>query len=191
MNRRSVLSNRTLATNWMRLEFKSPAPRPHLPHGPISPTAPFAPRPHRSGQYIGYVGVEFQRNLSTLIFHAACAQVGVATWWRHNFEKLTPPRRRPMSKLYWCKFSAQSEHLDFSRSKWVNGRGSVMTSFSRKINIAIVSGIVENIPVPNFSAIGALWIFDLPSGGPPAERSQHCAIGRGTCHVTLRNTFHT
>ena len=27
---------------------------------------------------VGYVGVEFQRNLSTLIFHVASAQVGVA-----------------------------------------------------------------------------------------------------------------
>ena len=142
-----------------------------------------------NGQCLGYVGVEFQRNLSILNFHAACAQVGVAGWWRQNFEKLTPPRRRPMSKVYWCKFSARSEHLYFSRSKWVNGRGSVMTSFSRKINTAIVSGVLENIPVPNFSAIGALWIFDLPSGGPPAERSQHCAMG--VAHVTWPCAIHS
>ena len=98
MNRRSALSNRTLATIIVRLKFKSGltdslasrtrwphvlicltdslASRPHLPHGLIGLTDL---QTHRSGQYLSYVGVEFQRNLGTLIFHAACAQVGVAT----------------------------------------------------------------------------------------------------------------
>ena len=34
-------------------------------------------RRRRNGQCLSYVGVEFQRNLSTLIFYAASAQVGV------------------------------------------------------------------------------------------------------------------
>ena len=35
-------------------------------------------RRRRNGPCLSYVGVEFQRNLSTLIFHVASAQVGVA-----------------------------------------------------------------------------------------------------------------
>ena len=41
-----------------------------------------------------------------------------------------------------------------------------MTSFSRKTDIDIVSGVVENIPVPIFSSIGAFLIFDAASSDP-------------------------
>ena len=41
-----------------------------------------------------------------------------------------------------------------------------MTSFSHKTDIAIVSGVVKNIPVPIFGSIGALLIFDASSSDP-------------------------
>ena len=47
-----------------------------------------------------------------------------------------------------------------------------MTSFTRKTDNAIMSGVLKNIPVPNFSSIGAFLIFDpldddvIQSGDP-------------------------
>ena len=41
-----------------------------------------------------------------------------------------------------------------------------MTSFSRQTDAAIVSGVLENIPVPIFSSIGALLIFGASSSDP-------------------------
>ena len=41
-----------------------------------------------------------------------------------------------------------------------------MTSFSRKTEASIVSGVVENIPAPIFSSIGAFLIFDAASSEP-------------------------
>ena len=41
-----------------------------------------------------------------------------------------------------------------------------MTSFLRKTDTAIVSGVVENIAVPIFSSIGAFLIFDASSSDP-------------------------
>ena len=41
-----------------------------------------------------------------------------------------------------------------------------MASFSRKTDVAIVSGVLENIAVPNYSSIGALLIFDASSSDP-------------------------
>ena len=42
----------------------------------------------------------------------------------------------------------------------------MITSFSRKTDTTIVSGVVENIPVPIFSSIGELLIFDASSSDP-------------------------
>ena len=47
---------------------------------------------------------------------------------------------------------------NFSCCKWVNGRGRLMTSFLRKMSIAIVSDRIKNIPT-DFNPIEALWIF--------------------------------
>ena len=41
-----------------------------------------------------------------------------------------------------------------------------MTSFSCKTDIVIVSGVLENISVPNFSSIRALLIFGASSSDP-------------------------
>ena len=43
---------------------------------------------------------------------------------------------------------------------------TLMTSFSLKMSIAIVSGMIKNIPLPNFNSIGELWIFYFSDGDP-------------------------
>ena len=99
----------------------------------------------RNGPSLSYVGVEFQRNLSTLIF----------------------------SRSKWIKWAWQRDDIIFSRNRhhYRVGRGRKYTCTDFQLDRNIF----------NFLRVKQ-W--------PLRWWRHYCAIGRDTCHVTLRKTYH-
>ena len=81
-------------------------------------------------------------------------------WWRHFHGKWASPSCRAWAKTYLYRFSVRSEHFEFLT--FLSGElldddviKTLMTSFSRKMSITILSGMAQNIPLLNFSPIRA------------------------------------